>query len=144
MTGSHVDAEQVIRDWLADGAPDRAPESLRQALEEAASRPPARAGAWHFSAFRGRRLAGGIAVAVVILAVAVSGLYIHGSLRPPSPDSSATGSAEPAGSGTSTPSLFSPTPSPQLVPSVAELPGSNWRLVSGALPRMTADGGSWL
>jgi len=149
MTGQRPDTEQVIRDWLADSAPDRAPASLKEALEEATSRPPGRAGRPLFAQFRGRRLAGGIAAAVAILAVAVSGLYIIGTFRSPSPVSSAAGSAKPTGSGTptapatSTPGLSSPTPSPQPQPTVVGLPGSNWSVVRGALPGLTGDQAYW-
>ena len=149
MTGRPLDPEQEIRDWLADSAPDRAPASLREALDEATSRPPDRAGAWHFSGFRGLHLAGGIAAAVAILAVAVSGLYINGTFRSPSPVSSAAGSAKPTGSGTptapatSTPGPSSPTPSPQPRPTVVGLPGSNWSVVRGALPGLTGDQAYW-
>ena len=149
MTGQRPDPERVIRDWLAESAPDRAPASLKEALEEATSRPPGRAGRPPFARFRGLRLAGGIAAAVTILAVAVSGLYINGTFRSPSPDSSASVSAKPTGAGTpaasatSASGLASSTPSPQPLPSVVELPGSHWRLVSGALPGLTGDQAYW-
>ncbi len=149
MTGPRPDPERVIREWLAESAPDRAPASLKEALEEATSRPPDRAGRPPFAQFRGRRRAGGIAAAVAILAVAVSGLYIIGTFRSPSPVSSAAGSAKPTGSGTptapatSTPGLSSPTPSPQPQPTVVGLPGSSWSVVRGALPGLTGDQAYW-
>jgi hypothetical protein len=136
MTSKRPDAEQVIRDWLADSAPDRAPASLREALEDATSGPPGSTRPWPSARFHGLRLAGRIAAAVAILAVAGSGIYIYGTNRPPSPVSSASGSAAPTAPATSTASPSSSTPSPQPQPTVVRLPGSSWSLVSKTFPQM--------
>ena len=146
MTGRPLDPEQAIRDWLADSAPDRAPASLREAVDQATSGLPVRTSAWP-STFRGLRLAGGIAAAVAVLAIAGSGLFIRGSLRSPSPVPSGSGSVRPTASATPpygvTPSPTSPSPSPRPQPSVVGLPGSSWRLVRGALPGLTGDQSNW-
>ena len=148
MTGQRPDTEQIVRDWLADSAPERTPASLREALEEAMSRPPASAGAWPRSTFRSLRLAGGIAAAVAILAIVGSGLYING-LKPPAPVSTSSATEQPTSSPppippTGTPNPVTPTPSPTgPQPTVVGLPGSNWSVVRGALPGLTGDQAYW-
>ena len=138
MTGQRPDPEQVIRDWLADSAPERAPASLREALEDATSGPPGSTRPWPWpwpsARFPRLRLAGRIAAAVAILAVAGSGIYIYGTYRSPSPVSSASGSAAPTAPATGTTGPSSSAPSAQPQPTVARLPGSSWSLVSGVLP----------
>jgi hypothetical protein len=134
MTGQRHDPEQVIRDWLADSSPERAPASLREALEDATSGPPGSTRPWPSARFHRLRLAGRIAAAVAILAIAGSGIYIYGTNRSQSPVSSASGSATPTASATSTAGPSSSTPSTQPQPTVARLPGSSWSLVSGVLP----------
>ena len=39
MSGERQDPEQIIRNWLSDSAPDRAPASLREKLEDVTTRP---------------------------------------------------------------------------------------------------------
>jgi len=145
MTRQHSDPEQVIREWLADSAPDRAPASLRAAVEDATSQPAGRARPWPRTEWRSLRFAGWVAAAIAILAIAASGAYFYGNFRATSPagpseSPSATASATPSATSTTGPSLApSPSPStssPALQPTVTQLPGSNWKLVSGAFPQM--------
>jgi hypothetical protein len=147
MTGKPLDPEEVIRAWLAESVPNRAPASLKDTLDDATSEPAGHARPWSRSGGNRFRLAGRIAAAVAIIAIAASGAYLYESGRASSPDQ---GTVSPSGSPTAAASATSTTgasPSPANTPPqarVTQLPGSNWRLVSGALPRMTADGGNWL
>ena len=142
MTGQRPDAERVIRDWLADSAPDRAPASLKEALEDATSRPAGHARPWSRAAGNGLLWAGRVAAAAAILAVAVSGAYLYANGRATapgaSPSKSPSASAVTIGSPTNVPQATPSPVSPKLFPKVTQLPGSNWRLVSNAFPRMFA------
>jgi hypothetical protein len=141
MTQRHSDPEQVIREWLADSAPDRAPGSLRDAVEAVTSQPAGRARPWPRTEWRTLRFAGRAAAAIAILAIAASGAYFYGNFRATSPAAlSASASATTSATSTTGPSL-SPSPSPSisspaLQPTVTQLPGSNWKLISGAFPQM--------
>jgi hypothetical protein len=138
MTGQRPDPEQVIRDWLADSAPKQAPASLREALEDATSRPPARARSWSFARGRHLRWAGRVAAAAAILAVAVSGAWLYGNGQTTSPGTAPSASVVAAGSPTSKPQVTASPSNPGPSATVTQLPGSNWRLVSGAFPQMFA------
>ena len=142
MTGQRLDPEQIIREWLAESAPDRAPGSLRDAVEAATSQPAGRGRPWPRTEWRSLRFAGRVAAAIAILAIAASGAYFFSSFRAASPagpseSPSATASAAPSATSTIRPSL---SPSPSATPiqpvRVTPLPGSNWSLVSGAFPQM--------
>lgn len=141
MTGKPLDPEEVIRAWLAESVPNRAPASLKETLEEATSTPAGNAQPWAHPGAGRFRLAGRIAAAVAIIAIAASGAYLYGSGRATSPGQ-ITGS--PPGSPTSrisAPSQPGTSPSTSITalqPKVTQLPGSNWRLVSGAFPRTTS------
>jgi hypothetical protein len=129
MTGQRLDTEQVIRDWLADSTPGRAPASLKAALEEATSRP---AGQVRLGPRVGRHtllLATRIAAAAAILAIAASSIYLYNSNRAILPAGWPSDSALPSAS----PAASSPAGSPSGSASPA---GTSWRLVSGALPQM--------
>jgi len=142
MTDQGRDAEQVIRDWLADSAPDRAPASLKQALEGATSLPAGHVRPWSDASGPGRRWAGRAAAVAAILAVAVAGAYFYDSGRATLPGSSSSASTAAFGSPSLTagasPSAASPTPHK----TVTLLLGSKWSLVSGAFPQMVAP--DWL
>ncbi|HEX7612692.1 MAG TPA: hypothetical protein VF371_07945, partial [Candidatus Limnocylindrales bacterium] len=96
---------------------------------------------WSRSGGNRFRLASRIAAAVAIIAIAASGAYLYESGRASSPGQgtmSPSGSPTAAASATSTPGA---SPSPTNTPPnarVTQLPGSSWRLVSGAFPRMVA------
>jgi hypothetical protein len=136
MTGKRLDAEQVLRDWLARSAPDRAPASLKEALEEATSRPAGHARPWPRAGGHGLRWAGRVAAAAAILAIAISGAYLYGNGRATTPGASSSASTSAAGSPTRTPEATPSTASLKPRPTVVQLPGSNWRLVSGAFPQI--------
>ncbi len=148
MTGQRPDTEQVIRDWLADSAPDRAPASLRESLEEATTLPAGRAQPWPRAGWRKLSLAGRVAAAIAILAIAASGAYLYGNFRTISPaapsatpsiTSSRASATASRTASTPSPTVATPSPSiPPLQPKVAQLPGSNWKLLSGAFPQMVA------
>ena len=137
MTGKPLDPEEVIRAWLANSVPNRTPASLKEALEEATSGPAGNAQPWSWVGVGRFRLAGQIAAAVAIIAIVASGAYLYGNGRATPPGQGTegpSGSPTVAASATSTPGA-SPSPAntaPQA--RVTQLPGSNWRLVSGALP----------
>ena len=141
MTGQHPDTEQVIRDWLADSAPDHAPASLRAALENATSRP---AGGVRSGPRVGRRtllFAARIAAAAAILAIAVSGLYLYGRNRGTTPIAPPSGleSAVPSGSAASSPSGET-SPVPSTFPGPATSPATaGWRQVDGVFPKTAAN-----
>jgi hypothetical protein len=141
MTGKPLDPEEVIRAWLADSLPNRASASLKEALEDATSGPAGNAQPWSRVGVGRFRLAGQIAAAVAIIAIVASGAYLYGNGRATSPGQ---GTASPPGSPTaaaSATSTLGASPSPaNTVPQarVTQLPGSNWRLVSGAFPRMAS------
>jgi hypothetical protein len=135
MTGQRLDPEEAIRAWLADSAPDRAPASLREALENATSRPAGRTRPWTSSRFN-LRLATRIAATLAILAVALSGAYLLGMRPTSSPAASSSWLHTPTAS---TPPALSPSATrPARSPTVVQLPGSSWRLVSGAFPQLVA------
>jgi len=144
MTGKPLDPEEVIRAWLAESVPNRAPASLKEALEDATSGPAGKDQPWSRAGVGRFVLAGRIAAAVAIIAIAASGAYLYESGRASSPGQ---GTVSPSGSPTVAASATSTTgasPSPaNTAPQarVTQLPGSNWRLVSGAFPRMASP--SW-
>jgi len=141
MTGKPLDPEEVIRAWLADSVPNRAPASLKEALEDATSRPAGKAQPWSRVGVGRFRLAGQIAAAMAIIAIVASGVYLYSNGRATSPGQ---GTVSPSGSPTAAASVTSTTgasPSPaNTAPQarVTQLPGSNWRLVSGAFPQLVA------
>jgi hypothetical protein len=141
MTGKPLDPEEVIRAWLADSLPNRAPASLKETLGDATSSPAGDARPWSRVSGGRFRLAGQIAAAVAIIAIVASGAYLYESGRASSPGQgtvSPSGSPTAAASATSTPDA-SPSPaSTALQPKVTQLPGSSWRLISGAFPRMAS------
>lgn len=119
MTGKPVDPEEIIRVWLADSAPDRAPTSLRETLELEASRPAGQAGPWPRLGHDRLRLAGRIAAGLTILAIAGAGAYFYGTSR--------TSEAGPATSA-------SPTEPPRASHTTSSSPGAapllgDWHLV---------------
>jgi len=144
MTGKPLDPEEVIRAWLAGSLPNRAPASIKETLDDVTSGPAGNARPWPRINGGRVRFAGRIAAAAAIIAIVASGAYLYGS-----------GRAAPAGHGTGVPSSSPATtasitstagasPSPANTPPqaiVTQLPGSNWRLVAGALPQMVAP--SW-
>jgi len=144
MTGKPLDPEEVIRAWLAESLPNRAPASIKETLDDVTSGPAGSARPWPRISGGRLRFAGRIAAAVAIIAIVASGAYLYGS-----------GRATPAGRGTGVPpsspkttasitSTAGASPSPANTPPqamVTQLPGSNWRLVVGALPQMVAP--SW-
>jgi hypothetical protein len=146
MTGKPLDPEEVIRAWLAESVPNRAPASLKEALEDATSGPAGNAQPWSRSGGNRFRLAGRIAAAVTIIAIAASGAYLYESGRASSPGQ---GTVSPSGSPTAAASATSTTgasPSPaNTAPQarVTQLPGSNWRLVSGAFPQLVDEWGGY-
>ena len=137
MTGKPLDPEEVIRAWLAESVPNRAPASLKETLDDATSGPAGKTQPWSRSGGNRFRLAGRVAAAVAIIAIVVSGAYLYGNGRAASPGQ---GTASPSGSPTAAASATSTTgasPSTSITapqPKITQLPGSNWRLVSGALP----------
>ena len=143
MTGKPLDPEEIIRAWLADSLPNRAPASLKEALEDSTSGPAGNTRPWSRSGVGRFRQAGRIAAAVAIIAIVASGAYLYESGQASSPGQgtvSPSGSPTAAASATSTTGA-SPSPSnttPQA--RVTQLSGSNWRLVSGAFPQLVAPG----
>jgi hypothetical protein len=139
MTGRHPDTEQTIREWLAESAPNRAPASLREALDDVTAQPAGRTLPWPRSAGRRLRLAGRVAAAAAVVAVVASGAYLLGTrpaehgLAPASPSTVAPSSAATAIAAVPTTRATS-----RLEPTVLALAGSSWKLVGGALPRMVA------
>jgi hypothetical protein len=162
MTGQRPDPEEVIREWLAGSVPDRAPASLKAAVAGATSRPAGHARPWPRAGWRSLRFAGRVAVAVAILAVAGTGAYFYGNFRATAPTApsaaspatasataSTTASATAFATGSATASVPTATyasPSTSnvtLQPEVTQLLGSNWRLVSGALPAPALTAYGW-
>jgi len=144
MTGKPLDPEEVIRAWLAESVPNRAPASLKEALDDATSGPAGNARPWSRGGVGRLRLAGQIAAAVAIIAIVASGAYLYGNGQATSPGQGTGGpSGSPAAmtSATGTPGASPSTSITALQPRVTQLPGSNWRLVSGAFPRMASS--SW-
>ena len=85
MTGKPLDPEGIIRAWLADSLPNRAPASLKEALEDSTSGPAGNTRPWSRSGVGRFRQAGRIAAAVAIIAIVASGAYLYesaGRLRP--------------------------------------------------------------
>ncbi len=141
MTGKPLDPEEVIRSWLAESAPSHAPASLKEALDDASSGPASNARPWPRVGVNRLRLAGRIAAAVAIIAIVGSGAYLYGGGGTTSPGQGMGGpSASPTAvaSATSTSGASPSTSITALQPVVAQLPGSSWRLVSGAFPPMAA------
>lgn len=144
MSGERQDPEQIIRDWLSDSVPDRAPASLRETLDAVTTRPAGSARPAGRAAMSNFRLAGSLAAAVAVLVLVGSSAYLYGSARPTSPGQRT--SAPPtststwptprisvATTATETPSPTSPPPSA----TITQLTGSSWTLVDGALPQIT-------
>lgn len=138
MTDQRRDAEGVIREWLADSAPGRAPGSLKEALESATSQPAGYARPWPRAGWRGLRFSGRVAAAVAILAIVASGVYLSGNGRATLPGASSSASTAAVDSPTSTTGASPSTASPRPLSTVVQLPGSSWRLVSGAFPQMVS------
>jgi hypothetical protein len=141
MTEQRRDAEGAIREWLADSAPNRAPASLKEALDSTTSQPPGRATPWPGSGGHRLLFAGRVAAAAAILAIAVSGVYLYGNGRGTSPGQGTGGpSTSPVSkaSATGTASPSASTASPRPLSTIVQLPGSSWRLVSGAFPQMVS------
>jgi hypothetical protein len=138
MTGQRLDPEQIIREWLAESAPDRAPGSLRDAVEAVTSQPAGRGRPWPRTEWRSLRFAGRVAAAIAILGIAASGVYFYGNFRATSPaaPSASASAAPPTASATGTIGASPSTSSALLQPTVTQLPGSNWKLVRGAFPQM--------
>ena len=119
MTGKPLDPEEVIRAWLAESAPNRAPASLKEALEDATSEPAGHGRPWSRSGGNRFRLAGRIAAALAILAIAGVGAYFY--------DTSRTNEAGPVTSA-------SPTEPPRVSHTASSSPGAapllgDWHLV---------------
>jgi hypothetical protein len=144
MTGNPLDPEEVIRTWLADSVPNRAPSLLKETLEDATSELAGNAQPWSRARVGRFRVAGQIAAAVAIIAIVASGVYLYGNGRATPPGQ---GTGSPSGpptamtSATSTSGASPSTSITTLQPKVTRLPGSNWRLVTGAFPRMASP--SW-
>lgn len=139
MTGKPLDPEEVIRAWLAESVPNRAPASLKEALEDATSGPAGNAQPWSRGGVGRFRLAGHIAAAVAIIAIVASGAYLYSNGRATSPGQGTggpSGSPTPMPSATGTAGVLTSPAARQ--PIVTQLAGSNWRLVSGAFPRMAS------
>lgn len=92
MTGKPLDPEEVIRDWLTEAAPNRAPTSLRETLELEVSRPAGQARPRPRLGHDGVRLASRIAAALAFLAIVGTGAYFYGTSRTnrPGPGASAS------------------------------------------------------
>ena len=145
MTGKPLDPEEVIRAWLADSLPNRAPASLKETLDDATSEPAGHARPWSRSGGNRFRLAGRIAAAVAISAIVASGVYLYSNGRATSPGQG-TGGPSVLPTTTSAPSTTGASPSPSSTVSqvrITQLPGSNWRLVTGALPAPDLTYGSY-
>ncbi|HEY5487650.1 MAG TPA: hypothetical protein VIK06_08390 [Candidatus Limnocylindrales bacterium] len=144
MTGQRPDPEEVIREWLAGSVPDRAPASFKATVAEATSRPAGHARPWPRAGWRSLRFAGRVAAAIAILAIAGSGVYFFGNFRgtpPAAPSASASATASATSSASSATGTIGASPSPSmpaLPPKVTQLPGSNWKLLSGVFPQMVA------
>ena len=137
MTGKPLDPEQAIRDWLAESVPSQLPASLKEALEEATSRPAGRVEPWSGASSHRLRWAGRVAAVAAVLAIAVSGLYLFGHGRTALPGTSPSASPGATGSPDGRPSPEPATSSPWPEPTVVALPGSTWRLAS-AFPALVA------
>ena len=147
MTSRNPDTEDAIREWLADSAPNAAPASLSRTLDEVTSEPAGRAGR-RFARRPGLLLAGRLVAVVALVAIAASTLYVYGRSMPttsgpgsisPSTPPSASMPPSPTPANTVAPTATeTPTPtSPPFSATVTQLPGSNWNLVSWALPFTT-------
>jgi hypothetical protein len=140
MTGKPLDPEEVIRAWLADSVPNRAPSSLKETLEDATSEPAGNAQPWSRSRVGRFRLAGRMAAAVAIIAIAASGAYLFESGRATPPGQ---GTGSPSGlptamtSATGAPGASPSTSITALQPKVTRLPGSTWNRVTGVMPAPT-------
>ena len=147
MTGQNPDTENAIREWLADSAPNAAPASLRRTLDEVTSEPAGRARR-RFARRPDLLLAGRMVAVVALVAIAASTLYVYGRKMPttsgpgsisPSTPPSASMPPSPTQANTVAPTAtetLTPT-RPPFSATVTQLPGSNWNLVSWALPFTT-------
>jgi hypothetical protein len=138
MTGRHPDTEEIIRAWLADSAPNRAPDSLRGTLEDVTSQPAGRGRGWPWSGRRPFQFVRRFAAAAAILAVSASGAYLlGGGLASPGKDvpSPSTQARPSATAATAATAVATTTLTPIVGPTVAQLPSSSWKLVDGALPK---------
>jgi hypothetical protein len=82
-----------------------------------------------------------VAAAAAILAIAISGAYLFGNFRAPVPGASSSAATSTASSPTSPPESSPSRAGTKPQPTVTQLLGSSWRLVSGAFPQMVA--GPW-
>jgi hypothetical protein len=135
MTGQRPDTEQVVRDWLADSAPNNAPASLRAALEEATSRPASGVRSGPRVGRRTLLFATRLAAAAAIAAIAVSGIYLYGSNRGTSPIAPPSGLESTVPSGSAAASASGKT-SP--VPSTSPA-DTGWHTVDGVFPKLAAN-----
>ncbi len=145
MTGKPLDPEQAIRAWLTESSPSHAPASLKETLEDSTSGPAGHAQPWSRSRVGRFRVAGQIAAAVAIIAIAASGAYLYGNGRATSPGQGTggpSGAPAPMASATGTTGASPSTSITALQPKVTQLAGTNWRLVSGALPQMVTPPGA--
>lgn len=137
MSGRDPETELAVREWLVEAAPNHAPASLRETLEDITSQPAGRARPWPGTAGRRLRFAGRLVAAAAVLAVAVSGAYLLGGglTSPGAGTVSPSTEPQPSPTRSAAPMTVAAIVRPQ--PTVAQLPGSNWKLVDGALPQMT-------
>jgi hypothetical protein len=138
MTGQRPDTEQIIRNWLADSAPSRAPASLKETLEDGTSRPPGGIRSWPRVTRNTLLGAARIAAAVAILTIAASSIYLYDSNRAISPAERSSDSALPSASPAASSPAASPSGSASPAPSASPA-GTSWRLVDGGFPKLKAD-----
>jgi hypothetical protein len=150
MTGQRFDTEsteQAVRDWLAASAPTSAPASLRATLEQVTASPAGNARPVPRLVRFDPHLAVRFAVIAAVVLVVASSALLYGIGGPqgepledgsPAASASAPASTASLASATSAPaSTAQSTATPQ--PTVIEVPGSGWKLVTGALPREVTD-----
>ena len=135
MTGKPRDPEEVIRAWLADSAPDRAPASLRETLEDATSGPAGNARSWSRADDPRFRFATRFAAGVAIIAIVASGGYILGTHGTAAPATPTTSQVWP----TSTATNIRPSATSLAQSTVAQLREPGWSLVSADLPPIRQD-----
>lgn len=116
MTGQRPDTEQVIQNWLADSAPDRAPASLHETLVRETSRPAGQARPWPRFGAPALRFLGRAAAALAVLAIASSAAYFFTTSR-----------AKPPALGAST------------SPANPSEPATGWHLVDPGFPKIGTD-----
>jgi hypothetical protein len=151
MSGERQDPEQIIRNWLSDSAPDRAPASLREKLEDVTTRPAGHARPAGSARPAGRvampsfRLAGGLAAAVAVLVLVGSSAYLYGTSRttPTAPiagvSSSVSGRTIAGDSPDTSPDTSlgtSPSTTSDTKPSITPVPEVAWRGGTGSFPQL--------